>query len=127
MSNIPEDLRYTDAHEWVKDLGNGEYLMGLTYYAQDQMGEIVMVELPGLEEFSAGDTFASLEAVKTAEDFYAPFDGKVVRVNVDLEDEPALINEDPYEKGWLIVIATDDSSGFRNLKSAAEYSEFIGE
>lgn len=127
MSNIPEGLRYTDLHEWVKDLGNGEYMMGLSHYAQDQMGEIVMVEFLGLEEFSAGDTLGSLEAVKTAEDFYAPFDGKVIRVNADLEDEPALINENPYEKGWLVVLATDDSSGFSNLKNAAEYSEFIGE
>ncbi len=127
MSNIPEGLRYTETHEWIKDLGNGEYMMGLTFYAQEQMGEIVMVEFPGMQDFSSGDILGTLEAVKTAEDFYAPFDCKVVRVNEGLEDEPALINESPYEKGWLIVVKTDDPSGFSGLKSAEEYSEFIGE
>ncbi len=127
MASIPEELHYTETHEWVKSLGGGEYMMGLTDYAQDQMGEIVMVEFPALEEFAAGDVFGSLEAVKTAEDFYAPFDGKIVRVNETLEDEPALINEDAYGKGWLIVVSTDDSSGFDKLKTAAEYATFIGE
>jgi len=127
MSNIPEGLRYTETHEWIKDLGNGEYMMGLTFYAQEQMGEIVMVEFPGMQEFSSGDVLGTLEAVKTAEDFYAPFNCKVVKVNQGLEDEPALINENPYEKGWLIVVKTDDPSGFNNLKSAEEYSGFIGE
>jgi glycine cleavage system H protein len=127
MTNIPEELHYTDTHEWLKDLGNGEYMMGLTFYAQDQMGEIVMVEFPGMQDFSAGDILGSLEAVKTAEDFYAPFGCKVVKINNDLEDEPALINEDPYGKGWLVVVKTDDPSGFSALKSAEEYSDFIGE
>ena len=127
MSNIPKELRYTETHEWIKDLGNGEYMMGLTFYAQEQMGEIVMVEFPGMQDFSSGDILGTLEAVKTAEDFYAPFDCKVARVNESLEDEPALINESSYEKGWLIVVKTDDPSGFAGLKSAEEYSEFIGE
>ncbi|MBD3277144.1 MAG: glycine cleavage system protein GcvH [Candidatus Aegiribacteria sp.] len=127
MSNIPEDLRYTDTHEWVKDMGDGRYRMGLTYYAQDQMGEIVMVEFPGMEQYGQGDMLGALEAVKTAEDFYAPFDCEVVEINEGLEDEPALINEDCYEKGWLVVLRTDDSAGFEALKTAEEYSEFIGE
>ncbi|MCD4702063.1 MAG: glycine cleavage system protein GcvH [Candidatus Aegiribacteria sp.] len=127
MSDIPEGLRYTDSHEWIKDLGNGEYMMGLTLYAQEQMGEIVMVEFPGMLDFNSGDVLGSLEAVKTAEDFYAPFNCKVVRINEGLEDEPALINENPYEKGWLVVVKTNDPTGFNSLKSAKEYSEFIGE
>jgi glycine cleavage system H protein len=127
MSDIPEKLRYTETHEWVKDLGNGEYMMGLTFYAQDQMGEIVMVECPGIQDFNSGDILGSLEAVKTAEDFYAPFNCKIVRINEDLEDEPALINEDPFGRGWLAVIKTDDPSGYDGLKSAEEYSDFIGE
>ncbi|MCD4777230.1 MAG: glycine cleavage system protein GcvH [Candidatus Aegiribacteria sp.] len=127
MSKIPEKLRYTETHEWVKDLGNGEYMMGLTFYAQEQMGEVVMVECPGVQDFSSGDILGSLEAVKTAEDFYAPFDCKIVRINEDLEDEPALINEDPFGRGWLVVIKTDDPSGYNGLKSAEEYTEFIGE
>lgn len=127
MSDIPEGFRYTDSHEWVKDLGNGEYMMGLTAYAQEQMGEIVMVEFPGMLDFNSGEILGSLEAVKTAEDFYAPFDCKVVRINEGLEDEPALINENPYDKGWLVVVKTDDPSGFNSLKSAEEYTEFIGE
>lgn len=127
MSKIPEKLRYTETHEWIKDLGNGEYMMGLTFYAQEQMGEIVMVECPGIQDFNSGDILGSLEAVKTAEDFYAPFDCKIVRINEDLEDEPALINEDPFGRGWLVVIKTDDPSGYNGLKSAEEYTEFIGE
>ncbi|MEN8209117.1 MAG: glycine cleavage system protein GcvH [Candidatus Fermentibacteria bacterium] len=127
MSNIPEGLRYTETHEWIKDLGNGEYMMGLTSYAQEQMGEIVMVEFPGMQDFTSGDILGTLEAVKTAEDFYAPFNCKVVRVNESLEDEPALINENPYEKGWLIIVKTDDPSGFTGLKSPEQYTEFIGE
>lgn len=127
MSNIPEKLRYTETHEWVKDLGNGEYMMGLTFYAQEQMGEIVMVECPGIRDFNSGDILGSLEAVKTAEDFYAPFNCKIVRINEDLEDEPALINEDPFGRGWLVVIKTDDPSGYKGLKSAEEYTGFIGE
>lgn len=127
MSDIPEKLRYTETHEWVKDIGNGEYMMGLTFYAQEQMGEIVMVECPGIQDFNSGDILGSLEAVKTAEDFYAPFDCKIVRINEDLEDEPALINEDPFGRGWLVVIKTDDPSGYDGLKSAEEYTEFIGE
>lgn len=127
MSEIPEELRYTDSHEWVKDLGGGEYMMGLTHYAQDQMGEIVMVDLPAAGDFGAGDSLGSLEAVKTAEDFYAPFECAVARVNEALEDEPALINEEPYDRGWLVVLKTDDPSGFRSLKSAEEYAGYIGE
>jgi len=101
--------------------------MGLTFYAQEQMGEIVMVEFPGLQDYDSGEILGSLEAVKTAEDFYAPFDCKITRINADLEDEPALINEEPYGKGWLIVLKTDDPLKFSGLMSAGKYSEFIGE
>jgi len=127
MASIPDDLRYTESHEWVRDLGDNEYAMGITDHAQDQMGEIVMVELPAPGEFPAGDVLGSLEAVKTAEDFYAPFDCRVVRVNSDLEDAPALVNEDPYGRGWLVRIAAKDASGFLRLKTAAEYASLIGE
>jgi glycine cleavage system H protein len=127
MVSIPEDLRYTETHEWVRDMGNKEYMMGITQYAQDHMGEIVMVEFPETGEFAKGDVLGSLEAVKTAEDFYAPFDCRVVRVNDDLEDAPALVNEDPYGRGWLVVVAAKDPSGFLKLKTAAEYAALIGE
>ncbi len=127
MSNIPDGLRYTDTHEWLEDLGDGEYKLGISWYAQDQMGEIVMVDVPGSGDFSKGDALGSLEAVKTAEDFYAPFDCTVVRANPDLEDEPALVNEDPYGRGWVLVLKTDDRSGFESLKTASEYASFIGE
>lgn len=127
MASIPKDLRYTETHEWVRDMGGNEYTMGLTFYAQDHMGEIVMVEFPGTGEFSRGDVLGSLEAVKTAEDYYAPFDCRVVRVNNDLEDAPALVNEDPYGKGWLLVVAAKDPSAFLKLKTAAEYAALIGE
>lgn len=126
MANVPQDLRYTGTHEWVRDLGNGEYMMGITFYAQDHMGEIVMVESPGTGEFAAGEVLGSLEAVKTAEDFYAPFACRVVRANASLEDEPGLVNEDPYGRGWLVTIA-GDAAGFLRLMTAAEYTTHIGE
>ncbi len=127
MHNIPEDVRYTKSHEWVKDLGNGEYKMGLTDYAADESGEILMVEAPIGDNFEKEESFGVLETVKTVADYYAPFDCSVVQFNAEIEDAPEIINEDPYGKGWIIIIHSDDISGFESLLTAKEYSTLIGE
>lgn len=127
MSNIPENVRYTETHEWVRK-DEGKYTIGLTDYAQHEMGEIVMAELPEVgAEATKGDSMGGLEAVKTAEDFYAPLDGEVAAVNEELESNPALINEDPFAGGWLYAIKASDDSQFDGLLTAEEYKTHIGE
>lgn len=127
MSNIPENVRYTETHEWVRKDGD-KYVIGLTDYAQHEMGEIVMAELPEVgAEATKGDSMGGLEAVKTAEDFYAPMDGEVTAVNEELEANPSLINEDPFAGGWLFAIKVSDDSQFDGLLTAEEYKTHIGE
>ena len=128
MSEIPRDLRYTTSHEWVKQEDNGSYTMGITDHAQSEMGEIVMVELPGLDsEYDKGDAMGSLEAVKTAEDFMAPMDLEVAGVNDDLEDTPDLVNQEPYGGGWLVKYTASDPSQYNDLMTPEEYANYIGE
>ena len=127
MSNIPENVRFTETHEWVRKDGDN-FVVGLTDHAQHEMGEIVMAELPEAgTEATKGDSMGGLEAVKTAEDFYSPMDGEVVAVNEELEANPALINEDPYAGGWLFSIKASDASQFDGLLTAEEYKIHIGE
>ncbi|MCK5784927.1 MAG: glycine cleavage system protein GcvH [Candidatus Sabulitectum sp.] len=127
MSNIPENVRYTETHEWVRKEAD-KYVIGLTDHAQHEMGEIVMAELPEVgAEATKGDAMGGLEAVKTAEDFYAPMDGEVAAVNEELEANPALINEDPYAGGWLYAIKVSDESQFDGLLTSEEYKTHIGE
>jgi len=127
MSSIPDNVRYTETHEWIRKDGD-RFLVGLTDHAQHEMGEIVMAELPEVgSEATMGEAAGGLEAVKTAEDFYAPMDGEVVEVNGELEANPSLINEDPYGKGWLFAIKAADESQFEDLLSAEDYMTHIGE
>jgi len=127
MSNVPETVRYTETHEWVRKDGNS-YVVGLTDHAQHEMGEIVMAELPEVgSEATRGDAMGGLEAVKTAEDFYAPMDGEVISVNEELEANPSLINDDPYKGGWLFAIKASNESQFDDLLTAEEYLTHIGE
>jgi glycine cleavage system H protein len=126
MSNIPDDVRYTETHEWVRRDGD-RFTIGLTDHAQSEMGEIVMVELPEIDSPAArGEALGALEAVKTAEDFYSALDGTVAEVNPELEASPDLINEDPYGKGWLVVVRGSDPSHFDSLMTAEQYASFIG-
>ncbi|PIE53506.1 glycine cleavage system protein H [Candidatus Fermentibacteria bacterium] len=127
MSSIPENVRYTETHEWVRKDGD-KFVVGLTDHAQHEMGEIVMADLPetGAEAIKA-EAIGGLEAVKTAEDFYAPVDGEVVAVNEELEASPSLINEDPYGNGWLFAVKASDESQFEALLTADEYKTHIGE
>lgn len=127
MYNIPENVRYTKSHEWVRNLGNGEYMMGLTDYAAQEAGEILMVEAPMDKEFKKEEPFGALEVVKADVEYYAPFDCTVVKMNDEIEDTPELINSDPYGAGWIIKIKSGDDSGFEGLLTAKEYSALIGE
>ncbi|MDY0133200.1 MAG: glycine cleavage system protein GcvH [Desulforegulaceae bacterium] len=106
--NLPENIFYTDQHEWVE---TGEVVkVGVSDYAQDQLGDIVFVELPEVgDSFEKGDECATLESVKAVSEIYCPVSGEVVEINEALEDEPGLINEDPYEKGWMFKVKVEGS------------------
>ena len=120
---IPNDLHYTIEHEWVR-LKNNRATIGITGFAQDQLGDVVFVELPAEgTELAKGNTFGVVESVKTVSDIYAPMTGKVVAVNKDLESQPELVNSDPYGQGWMIEIEFSNSSSERSLLSADQYRE----
>lgn len=123
MSN-PSDLKYTKEHEWIKDNGDGTATIGITEFAQGELGDIVFVELEeeGFE-FDQDDTFGTVEAVKTVSELFAPVDGEVVEINEELEDNPELVNDDPYGDGWMIRIRLSDPDQLAELLSAEEYSD----
>jgi len=123
MSNIPEDLKYDKSHEWIK-IENGEALIGITDHAQTELTDIVFVELPAVgTEVKAGNIMLVIESVKVAADVYCPVSGVVKEINEDVENSPELINQDPYGKGWLVKIETDDSG--EGLLDAAGYRSSI--
>jgi glycine cleavage system H protein len=120
---IPNDLHYTIEHEWVRMKSN-RTTIGITDFAQGQLGDVVFVELPAEgTELVKGSPFGVVESVKTVSDIYAPVTGKVVKVNKDLESQPELVNSDPYGQGWMIEIEFLNSNPEQNLLSAAQYSE----
>ena len=124
--NTPSDLKYTKEHEWVKDNGDGTATIGITDFAQGELGDIVFVELEEAGyEFSQDDTFGTVEAVKTVSDLFAPVDGEVLELNEALEDNPEIVNDDPYGDGWMIKIKVTDPSQLEGLLSADEYNEII--
>nr|WP_207683684.1 glycine cleavage system protein GcvH [Desulfonema magnum] len=119
--NFPDGLRYTDDHEWAKSDGD-KVKIGITDYAQDQLGDIVFVELPELgETFAKGEEFGTVESVKAVSEIYMPVSGEVVSINEELADAPEQVNEDPYGRGWMIEIISDDSAEMDSLKSKADY------
>ena len=123
---IPEDLKYTKTHEWVKVEGNVARV-GITYHAQEQLNDIVYVELPEVgTEVSKGDSLAVIESVKAASDVYAPVSGKVVAVNDAVVDSPEMLNEDPYEN-WLVEIEMSNPAEVDELLSAEEYKKAVEE
>ncbi|BAQ08550.1 glycine cleavage system protein H [Bacillus sp. OxB-1] len=126
--STPKDLRYSEEHEWVKDEG-GKYRIGITHFAQSELGDIVFVELPSVgDEVKADEPFGSVESVKTVSELYAPISGKVVEVNEELEDSPELVNESPYEGAWMIVVEASDPSQVDALMTAEAYEEMtVGE
>ena len=124
---IPKDLRYTEEHEWVKVDGT-KGVVGITHFAQDQLGDVVFVEVPAVgTELEKENTFGVVESVKTVSDLYAPVSGKVVAVNKDLEANPELVNQDSYGKGWMIEVELSDASQAEGLLSAEAYEAFIKE
>jgi glycine cleavage system H protein len=123
----PADRRYTIEHEWIK-AEDDHYVIGITAFAQDQLGDIVYVELPKVgDRVQAGNAFGVIESVKTASDLYAPISGEVVEVNSDLVDQPQAVNADPYDTGWMIKLRAEDSTQIEQLLSAEQYSEQTGE
>lgn len=121
----PEDLYYSQAHNWVRLTGN-RGTVGITDFAQQEMGEILYTELPdeGLQ-IEQGDIFGTLESSKTVAELFSPVSGEVISINKDLEEEPSLVNDDPYGKGWLMVLELDDPSELQGLFSAVEYEDFL--
>lgn len=124
--NFPNELKYTADHEWVRINGN-EAVIGITDFAQSELGEIVYVDVDSEgEKIDRNEVFGSIEAVKTVSDLMMPLTGEVLEVNEELEDAPELVNEDPYGKGWIIKIAIEDPAEADELLDAAGYQEKIG-
>ena len=123
--NVPAELKYTKEHEWIRVEGEEAYV-GITDYAQSQLGDIVFaeVETEG-DNLEAGDTFGSIEAVKTVSDLYMPVSGEVLEFNSELEDQPDLVNKDPYGKGWIIKVKIEDEAQLDGLLSADAYKASI--
>jgi len=121
----PEDLLYTENHEWIRvDTGVGT--VGVTWYAQDQLGDLVFVELPEIDdEFAQGDSFGVIESVKAVADFYMPAGGRIVEVNEELLDAPEIISEDPYGDGWIVKVELEDPSELDTLMESDEYQETL--
>ncbi|MFV8826565.1 glycine cleavage system protein GcvH [Alkalihalobacterium sp. APHAB7] len=125
--SLPKELKYSEEHEWVKVEGNKVHV-GITDFAQSELGDIVFVELPEVgDEITADEPFGSVESVKTVSELYAPVSGKVVEINENLDDAPELVNESPYEKAWMIVVELSDESELDNLMTAEKYQEMISE
>lgn len=123
--NIPEGLKYSREHEWVRVDGSRAYI-GITDYAQDELGDIVYVELPEVgAELKAGETLGTVESVKTVSDLYAPVSGRVVEVNEALASAPEKVNESPYEEAWMIVVEMADPSELEALLDAEAYRQHI--
>lgn len=122
MSDIPGNLRYAKTHEWIRLEGDGTATVGITDHAQDAMGDLVYVQLPEVgEQKTAGDETGVVESVKAASDIYAPVDGEVIEVNSALEDTPELVNEDPYDRGWLFKLRVNDEKQVEALLTADQY------
>ncbi len=124
--NTPSELKYTKDHEWVLVEGNIATI-GITDFAQGELGDIVFVDVDSVDdELSSGDVFGSVEAVKTVSDLFLPLSGTVVEFNAELEDQPELLNTDPYGKGWIIKLDIGDSADTTELLTAEQYQESLG-
>ncbi|MGM8931015.1 glycine cleavage system protein GcvH [Salinicola sp. V024] len=126
MSEIPNNLLYTDSHEWVLDNGDGTVTVGITDHAQEALGDVVFVELPEAgRELDAGDEFGVIESVKAASDLYSPLAGEIVEVNEALEDSPETVNDSPYSDGWILKLQLADQGDLESLMSAEAYKELV--
>ncbi len=123
--NIPQNLLYTKEHEWIKVDGDTAYV-GITDYAQSELGDIVFVELPSEnDDFEKNDVFGTIEAVKTLADLFLPVSGQIIEVNNKVEDEPELINSQPYDDGWLVKISITNADELKDILKADDYKEMI--
>lgn len=124
--NIPAELKYSKDHEWVAMLDENTVLIGITDFAQGQLGDIVFVDVPTVgESLDREEIFGSIEAVKTVSDAFMPVSGEVLEFNEGLENDPALINKDPYGEGWIIKVALSDHAQLEDLLGHQEYMDFI--
>ena len=123
MSNVPAELSYTSEHEWVSALtAEGTVRVGITDHAQDALGDVVYVDLPSVgDSVAAEDSFGEIEATKSVSDLFAPISGEIVAVNEGLEDDPALVNSDPYGEGWIVEIRPENADDLANLLNAEGY------
>ena len=122
---IPEELFYTQTHEWIRREGR-EVSVGITDHAQSELSDVVFIELPKVGRLvKQDDPTAVIESVKAAYDIFAPVSGKVIRVNPEIEKDPALVNKDPYGKGWLFVVEATDEGNFKNLMDKSGYEAFL--
>ena len=127
MATIPADLRYTRDHEWAQP-ENGRMRVGITAYAQEQLGDVVFVELPKVgAKVTQKQAFGVVESVKAVSDLFAPVSGEVVEVNAELPNAPELVNQDPYGRGWMILIAPSKKDEWDDLLSATQYEQFLAE
>jgi len=125
MANVPTDLKYTREHEWAKQEG-ARVRVGITAYAQEQLGDVVFVELPKVgAKVAAHKPFGVVESVKAVSDLFAPVSGDVVEANAELPNKPETVNQDPYGRGWMIVIAPSSKGEWDQLLTAAQYEEFL--
>lgn len=124
--SIPSELKYTKEHEWIRDNGDGTATIGITDFAQGELGDIVYVELNDTgESYGQDDVFGTVEAVKTVSELFMPVTGEVVEINEELENEPELVNEDPYGKGWMVKIKPENPDDLNSLLSADDYEQVI--
>ena len=127
MANVPKDLRYTREHEWAKQEGD-RVRVGITAYAQEQLGDVVFVELPKVgAKVAASKNFGVVESVKAVSDLFAPVSGEVVEVNGELAQKPETVNQDPYGKGWMLVVKPSSKGEWDLLLTAQQYEELIGQ
>jgi glycine cleavage system H protein len=125
--NLPDDLRYTKEHEWVRVSGRIATI-GISDHAQDRLGDVVYIELPKEgDEVKKDEAFGVIESVKAVSDLFSPVNGRIVEVNDPLLDSPGIVNDDPYEEGWMIKVQMSDPSDVEELMSAEEYEEFVAE
>lgn len=125
--NVPDELRYTEEHEWLDVLDDGKVRVGITDYAQDQLGDVVFVELPEVgAEFATGDMVAEVESTKSVAEVYAPVAGTIVEVNGGLVDTPELVNQSPYGDGWFVVIEPSEAVDGGSFLDAGAYRDLIG-
>jgi glycine cleavage system H protein len=127
MNQPPSDLRYSKEHEWVRVEGN-QAKIGITDFAQDELGDIVFVELPEVgSEIFVNETFGTVESVKTVSDLFAPVSGKIIEVNAALIDEPEKVNESPYEAGWMVTVELSNAKEIEDLLDASAYQAHVAE